>query len=126
MKTEPKKPEDLLKPQKYLDELAQSGVKYSQQDVVAVTKNVDGKLIWLEKGNSYAGFEHVMKHADEFVSKGIGKELIPEFLITAVREGKLIGMQRTRPIYQVTFNGKAYKVAIDIGNNGFIVGANMK
>lgn len=104
-----------------MDELAKSNLKYSEPDVVAITKTSEGKLVWLEKGNSYAGLDHVMKHADEFVSKGISMEQIPEFLIKAASEGKVIGMQRTRPIYQITYNGKMYKVAIDMGSNGFIV-----
>jgi len=67
-----------------------------------------------------------MKHSGEFVQKGISVEQIPEFLIKAASEGKIVGMQRTRPIYEITFNGQTYKVAIDIGSNGFIVGANMR
>lgn len=33
-----------------LDELASSGVKYNVNDVVAITKTADEKLVWLEKG----------------------------------------------------------------------------
>ncbi|MBC1368358.1 hypothetical protein HB790_08970 [Listeria welshimeri] len=29
-----------------------------------------------------------------------------------------------RPIYEVIYNGKKYRVAITVGKNGFIVGAN--
>ena len=31
-----------------------------------------------------------------------------------------------RPIYEFTYNGEIHKVAITVGNNGFIVGANPK
>ena len=31
-----------------LDELANSGVKYNPEDIVAITKTADGKLVWLE------------------------------------------------------------------------------
>ncbi|MBG8845324.1 hypothetical protein FOG17_04705 [Neisseria meningitidis] len=50
----------------------------------------------------------------------------PNYLMTAVKNGQIVGMQRTRPIYEFTYNGTKHRVAIDIGNNGFIVGANPK
>jgi hypothetical protein len=33
-------------------------------------------------------------------------------------------MQRTRPIYEVVVDGRTYRVAVSVGDNGFIVGAN--
>lgn len=33
-----------------LDELASSGVKYNVDDIVAIIKTLDGKLVWLENG----------------------------------------------------------------------------
>ena len=51
--------------------MAKSGVKYNADDVVAITKTSNGKLVWLENGNANAGLEHIMNHADEFATKGI-------------------------------------------------------
>lgn len=48
---------------------------------MAITKTADGKLVWLEKGNSKAGLEHIMQHADQFATKGIPKEKISDFII---------------------------------------------
>lgn len=31
-----------------------------------------------------------------------------------------------RPIYEFTYNGELHNVAITVGNNGFVVGANPK
>lgn len=59
---------------KLLDELASSGVKYNPKDIVAITKTTDGKLVWLENGNSTAGLEYIMQHADQFAAKGISSE----------------------------------------------------
>ncbi|MCL1976205.1 MAG: hypothetical protein FWG61_08605 [Firmicutes bacterium] len=115
-----------LRPQEFLEELAQSGVKYTPEDVIAITKTSEGMLVWLEKGGSNAGLEHIMNHAGEFISKGIPTEKIPDFLIKAVSEGKVVGMQGTRPIYEVVYNGQLQRVAITIGENGYIVGANMR
>jgi hypothetical protein len=119
--------ESTLKPPELMDELARSGVKYTPEDVLMVVKTPDGKLMWLEQGNDSTGLTHIaMRHADEFISKGISSAQIPEFLRIAVTNGKIIGMQGTRPIYEVVFNGQIYRVAITIANNGFIVGANMR
>ena len=110
-----------------LDELAKSGVKYNPNDVQAVTKTVDGKLVWLENGNSKAGLEHVMNHADDFAAKGIPKNQIQDLVMEALNKGEIVGYQgkgQGRPIYEVVFNGQKQRVAITIGNNGFIVGAN--
>nr|WP_269136054.1 LXG domain-containing protein [Sporosarcina cyprini] len=116
-----------LKPFNLLRELSESGVKHNPADVLAVTKTSNGKLVWLEKGNSKAGFYHVMRHADEFAAKGIKTNDIPDLLMKALSEGKVVGYQgrgQGRPIYEVVFNGQKQRVAITVGNNGFIVGAN--
>ncbi|KAA9002139.1 hypothetical protein F4V43_13520 [Paenibacillus spiritus] len=110
-----------------MDELANSGVKYNPNDVVAVTRNADGKLVWIENGNSQAGLNHILNHADDFAAKGISQGQLPEFITKAVSGGKIVGYQGKgtgRPIYEVSFNGQTQRVAITTGNNGFIVGAN--
>lgn len=116
-----------LKPQGLMDELASSGVKYNPNDVVAVTRNADGKLVWLENGSSQAGLTHILNHADDFAAKGISIGQLPEFITKAVSEGKIVGYQGKgtgRPIYEVNFNGQTQRVAVTTGSNGFIVGAN--
>ena len=90
-----------LKPQNLMDELLNSGVKYNVDDVIAVTKTVDGKLVWLEKGNGSAGLAHIMRHADDFAKKGINTEQLSDFIIKAISEGKIVDVQNTRPIYEV-------------------------
>lgn len=55
---------------------------------------------------------------------GITKEELPEFIITVLSEGKQVGIQNTRPIYEAVYKGETKIVAIDVGSNGFIVGAN--
>ena len=72
-----------------MDELANSGVKYNPDNIVAITKTADGRLVWLENG-------------------------------------KVVGTQRTRTIYEVMYEGKIQRVVISIGDNGFMVGANPK
>ena len=68
--------------------------------------------MWLENGTDTAGLNHIItEHADDFLNK------------------KIVGYQGRgtgRPIYEFTYNGEIHKVAITVGNNGFIVGANPK
>ena len=113
-----------------LDELANSGVKYNPEDIVAITKTADGKLVWLENGTDTVGLNHIItEHADDFLNKGIMQEQIPDYVMNALENGKIVGYQgrgTERPIYEFTYNGEIHKVAITVGNNGFIVGANPK
>ena len=113
-----------------LDELANSGVKYNPEDIVAITKTADGKLVWLENGTDTVGLNHIItEHADDFLNKGITQEQIPDYVMNALENGKIVGYQGRgtgRPIYEFTYNGEIHKVAITVGNNEFIVGANPK
>ena len=119
-----------LKPQNLMDELASSGVKYNPDEVIAVTKTADGKLVWLENGTDTAGLKHIItEHADDFLNKGITQEQIPDYVMNALENGKIVGYQGRgigRPIYEFIYNGEIQKIAITVGNNGFVVGANPK
>ena len=47
-------------------------MKYNPEDVIAVTKTVDGKLVWLEKGNEQSGLKHIVNsHVINFSDRGI-------------------------------------------------------
>ncbi|QHC31930.1 hypothetical protein [Streptomyces sp. HF10] len=110
-----------------LDELAAKGVRFSREDVIATARNSDGKVVFLETGNSKAGFRHVLNHADEFAAKGITEDDLPDFIMKALTEGKVVGYQGSgtgRPIYELTYKGKPQRVGVTVGGNGFIVGAN--
>jgi hypothetical protein len=110
-----------------MDELASSGVKYSPDDVLGVTKTADGKLVWLENGNSNAGMQHILDHVDDFANKGIQQNQIQDLVMESLTNGKVVGYQGKgtgRPIYEVVFNGQTHHTAITVGNNGFVVGAN--
>lgn len=122
--------EDLIK------ELENNGVKFSKEDIVFITKDKTGQIVWLEKGNSSAGLEHILNgngktqgHADDFAKAfGVSKGEIPEYLNRVISHGEVIssiliekgnreGFER---IYY--YEGKHY-VVTGIGSNGFIVSA---
>ncbi|MDQ4109641.1 MAG: RHS repeat-associated core domain-containing protein [Actinomycetota bacterium] len=108
-----------------LGELAASGVKHSPENVVGLAKNGDGKIVFLENGNSRAGLTHILeRHGADFEKAGIAQDDIADLVVQAASRGTQVGMQRTRPIYELTFQGQTTRVAVTVGDNGFIVGAN--
>lgn len=111
--------------QELLDELKRQGIKHSPDDIVGIGRNGAGQIIFLEKGNSRAGLQHITeRHAGDFANIGVREDKIGRLVFSAVTEGKVVGMQRTRPVYEVVFEGRTYRIAVSVGDNGFIVGAN--
>jgi hypothetical protein len=111
--------------QDLLDELERQGIKHNPDDIVEIGRTEAGQIVLLEKGNSRAGLQHIMeRHATEFANIGVPEEKIAKLVFTAVTTGRVVGTQRTRPIYEVVFEGQLYKLAVSVGSNGFIVGAN--
>lgn len=102
-----------------MDELAQSGVKYSADDVVMVTKTPEGKLMWLEKGNSSSGLNHIVDgHASHFTARGVDD--ISGFLNRLLQETPVkTGMTKAGPYAEYLIDGSKYKVAY--GTNGYVV-----
>jgi hypothetical protein len=108
-----------------LDELKKKGIKHNPEDVIQIGKDASGKVIFLEKGNARAGLEHILtRHADDFGRAGVPRDQIDDFVIQATTRGTQVGMQGTRPIYEVIYNGVRRRVAVSVGSNGFVVGAN--
>jgi hypothetical protein len=113
--------------QRLIDELVNSGVKVTPENVVAIARDSSGRIVFLETGTSKSGLAHIVRrHGAEFATKGIPENQIPEFVMRAVTEGTQVGVQGTRPIYQLIFNDKVYRVAVTVGSNGYIVGANLR
>ena len=108
-----------LKPQNLMNELANSGVKYNPDEVVAVTKTKDGKLLWLENGNTKSGLTHIMeRHADDFASQGINN--IPQLLNSVLETTPVkMGSNPKGLFADYVFNGNTYRIAY--GTNGYIV-----
>ena len=64
--------------------------------------------MWLENGTDTAGLNHIItEHADDFLNKGITQEQIPDYVMNALENGKIVGYQGRgtgRPIYEFTYN----------------------
>lgn len=116
-----KEQDELVKP------LVDAGVKFTKEDVLFVTKDESGQLIWLEKGNEDVGLKHIEKHVNQFVKEHvIVKSDLTSHIKDIIATGKIISSK------QVLRNGKlgyekiylyknTYYVVGAIGLNGFIV-----
>ena len=57
--------------QQYLEEMSKNGVKFSPENILKVEKLADGKIVFLETGNSSAGLQHIVeRHASDFTKIG--------------------------------------------------------
>lgn len=110
-----------LKPDDLMEELASSGKKYTEEDVILVTRNSDGDLLWLEKGNDSAGLTHILqRHESQFKDIGISTEEIPQVLQEILQtEPVKTTNNKIGPSKIYTYNGQDYLVAY--GTNGYIV-----
>lgn len=114
-----------------IDEVQAHDDKINPDEVIGITKDSSGRIIWLEKGHlggKPSGLAHIIDaHEANFNAKGIASADISDFILTAVAKGNIIGYQGKgtgRPIYEVEYHGKTYQVAVTVGDNGYIVGAN--
>lgn len=109
-------------------EVQANGGKISPNKVIMIAKDPNGKIVWMETGNSHSGLEHIInQHGKEFNGRGIANADIPNYVLEAVRQGKVVGTQgkcNPRTIYEFTYNGKKQLIAVQVGKNGYIVGAN--
>lgn len=113
-----------------IDEVIANGDKISPDKVVMITKDPKGKIVWLETGNERSGLQHIIdKHEKEFNGKGIANKDIPNYVLEAVHQGNVIGLQGKRDprtIYEFTYNGVKQRIAVQVSSNGYIVSANPK
>ena len=111
-------------------EVKASGEKISPEKVVMITRDPNGKIVWPESGNTKSGLEHIInKHGHEFNGRGIANNDIPDYVLEAVYQGNVVGTQgkrNPRTIYEFVYNGKTQRIAVQVGSNGYIVGANLK
>ena len=113
---------------KMLSLLERAGVKFNPDDVIFVTIDKTGQLVWLEKGNEEAGLKHIEKHAGDFAKKhGIPPNELTNHIKRILANGEVVSSKKNllangkiglEKIY--CYEGKYYALAA-IGTNGFIV-----
>jgi hypothetical protein len=110
---------------KLVTEVADRGDKISPGKVVRIEK--PDRIVWLEEGDERAGLAHILtdKRVADFARHGIARDEIVDAVFTALIEGEPIGITgRDRVVYAVTYRGRPVRIAVSVGSNGFIVGAN--
>lgn len=105
-------------------ELANRAVAFTEAEVVWIGRNREEQIIWLETGTPDRGLRHILRKQEAFTEAGVAAEDIADLVIAAVERGVFLANQGTRPIYQVEFQGRNWRVAVQASDNGFIVGAN--
>lgn len=72
--------------------------------------------------------QHIVKeHGADFAKIGVPATGIPSVVMRAVTEGRVVGYQGSnqgRAIYEILLHQQNQRIAVSVGNNGFIVGAN--
>ncbi|NJR50423.1 MAG: hypothetical protein HC780_13515 [Leptolyngbyaceae cyanobacterium CSU_1_3] len=130
-----------------INELVQAGIKVSPSKVIRAARvpkgvafqvNSDGSVqtvdkIFLELGkhtgrNRGGGFSHILEeHALNFADQGIPQDQIADVVMSTLVKGERVGTQGvegTRVVYRYVFGGETKYMAITVGDNGFVVGAN--
>ena len=112
----------------HVAELAANKVKFTPDALVATGRNPSGQVVFLESGNAKAGLQHIVEqHGADFAKIGVPESDIPSVVMRTVTEGKVVGYQgagQGRPIYEILLHQQNQRIAVSVGNNGFIVGAN--
>lgn len=112
-----------------LKELIDSGSKFNQDRIIFITKDKSGQLIWLEEGNSSAGWIHIkQRHAKDFLRYNIREEDIPEYLYKVITNGEILLKKKSLKGNSMGYNAiYLYEnkecIISGIGTNGFIVSA---
>lgn len=118
-------------------ELERNGVKFSREDMVFITRDATGQVVWLESGNSGAGLEHILHgngttkgHAGDFKKAlRLSESEVPGYLHKVITHGEVVSNQ-LRPLTngrmgytRVYYYGGRYNIITGIGTNGFITSA---
>lgn len=112
-------------------ELERNGVKFSRKDMLFVTRDKTGQIVWLEKGNAGSGMGHIKSRGhDEQIAKafGIPKTEVEAYLREVISQGSIVRSE-LKPIgnrmgyERVYYYEGEYCVVAGVGTNGFIVSA---
>lgn len=109
-------------------ELAKSGKKFNKKDVKFVVKDKSGQLIWLEKGNSKSGLEHIVQRHEQDFKKlhGVSRDNIAPHVKNIISQGDIeyskTVFRNNRSGFEKLYSYKGeYHLLAGIGNNGYLV-----
>lgn len=112
-------------------EFEQNNVKFSRDEMIFITRDRTGQIIWLEQGNSLAGFEHIIKRGhDKDLAKAFDSNIddVARLLRDVVKYGDVISCTlktvNGKEGYEKKYDyGGRHIVLAAIGMNGFLVSA---
>jgi|SRR5690606_21132272 len=115
-----------------INELKDLGIKFTEADLKFLAKDYDKKILFLEKGNSNAGFMHLIErhwNPKELMKYFDTQEELVEKLFTAIKNDKYLtkqvvmknGREALEYTYKLLVKGKEKIFKLGVGSNGFIV-----
>ena len=101
-----------------MEELENSGVKYTPENVMYIVKNPGWNAAMAGNQNESSGWMHIERHATDFQRRGVDDpySFLCEVLQTRPTER---GIRPTGPYATYMVDGKKYTLAY--GKNGYIV-----
>ncbi|MDR0207722.1 MAG: hypothetical protein LBJ33_01020 [Pseudomonas putida] len=97
--------------------------------IEAVGRDRDtGLYVFIQNAGMKGGMSHVVdQHVEEFRQVGaLSNAQIRELVINAVTTGTHIATQgKNRPVYAIRYLGQVVRVAVSVGVDGYVIGANI-
>lgn len=118
---------DPVQREQLMDEVQSHGHKINRDEVFLIGRNRDHDVVWLERGNERAGLGHMLteKRIAQFERAGIRHEDIGDVAFRAATKGRPLGITgKDRVVFEVDYHGEPKRIAVTVGDNGYIVGAN--
>ena len=117
-----------------IQEALSEGKKINPKKVIFITRDPNGRIVWLEEGmtkkeaeamdRTPAGLRHILEgHAKNFQDLGVKREDIPKFLKSLIQRGEIIGRRNGGVVYRNPAGAEKTPIEILISANGYIVTA---
>lgn len=120
-----------------IKELERNHTKFTKDNIVFITRDKTGQIVWLEQGNEIAGLHHILNtankgqgHTKEFAECfGVKRGGIATFLKKVLEGGEVVSdritIRKARKVCERIYRYKNYSICIlfAIGTNGFVVSA---
>lgn len=122
--------------QALISELKAKGIKFTEKDILFITRDKSGRIVWLEEGDKGRGLHHILYgqgiitnkeykigHISQFAKNGIvGRENIVSFIHSLLRNNKPVEiLPGGEYIYSKRLKGEAKYIKMIIASNGYLV-----
>lgn len=114
-----------------IEELEQAGIKFNRSNMVFITRDQTGQIVWLEKGNELAGLNHIrFRSHDEQIAAAfnVDKSNVESIIKDIITNGEIV-KNELKPrgnrygFERVYYHQGRYCLVTGIGTNGFIISA---